>query len=190
MTIYNFKKIIQLTLSGSISMYVIFTAMSVSAANDWGNYRGVDRKAHTSSRFSVPHSRYGDPSSRGHAERYDRPFTSSHYSIRPPVQHPTSRYQSADAQSDLHQGYSHRGYSYQDDRSQSGIRVIYQQSFPQQTQYHSEQYGWINGDINSSIESSNYMLISDWRRYHLPDPAMGMHWIYQNGRYLQIPNDH
>ena len=45
----------------------------------------------------------------------------------------------------------------------------------------------MNGD-GGSIQSSEYTLITDWRRYGLPDPQVGMHWVYQNGRYVQIPN--
>ena len=71
----------------------------------------------------------------------------------------------------------------------NGITIIYNQSLPSQTTYTHQSYGYVNG-TNGSIQSSSYMLISDWRRYGLPDPAVGMHWIYQSGRYLQVPNDY
>ena len=71
---------------------------------------------------------------------------------------------------------------------QNGVTIIYNQSLPSQTTYTHQSYGYVNGN-GGTIESSSYMLISDWRRYGLPDPSVGMHWIYQNGRYLQVPND-
>ncbi len=70
----------------------------------------------------------------------------------------------------------------------NGVTIIYNQSLPSQTTYTHQSYGYVNGN-GGTIESSSYMLISDWRRYGLPDPSVGMHWIYQNGRYLQVPND-
>lgn len=70
----------------------------------------------------------------------------------------------------------------------NGLTVIYNQQFPSQTTYSTQSSGFVNGN-NGSINSSSYMLISDWRRYNLPDPHVGMHWIYQDGRYLQIPNE-
>ncbi|WP_179998952.1 RcnB family protein [Acinetobacter sp. YH12239] len=71
---------------------------------------------------------------------------------------------------------------------QNGITVIYQQSLPTTTTYSSKQSSFVNGQ-GGTIEMSQYMLISDWRRYGLPAPQVGMHWIYQNGRYIQMPND-
>ena len=59
--------------------------------------------------------------------------------------------------------------------------------FPTKTEYSGNSYGYVNGD-GGSIQSSEYTLITDWRRYGLPDPQVGMHWVYQNGRYVQIPN--
>lgn len=96
-----------------------------------------------------------------------------------------------------HQNYPHQNHPngaypndpYQPYPAQNGLTIIYNQSLPSQTTYRNESYGFVNGGANSSIESSSYMLISDWRRYNLPNPRIGMHWIYQNGRYLQISND-
>ena len=70
---------------------------------------------------------------------------------------------------------------------QNGVTIIYNHQFPTQTEYRTESHGFVNG--NGSIESSSYTLISDWQRYHLPAPNIGMHWIFQNGRYLQVPNN-
>lgn len=96
---------------------------------------------------------------------------------RPPV------YQQNYPYSPRHPNQPHPSYP----QGNNGVTIIYNQSFPSQTTYSNQSYGYVNG--NGTIQSSTYMLISDWRRYGLPDPAVGMHWIYQNGRYLQVPND-
>lgn len=49
-------------------------------------------------------------------------------------------------------------------------------------------YSYVYGDGDSSIESRDYVLITDWRRLGLPDPPEGMHWIYENGRYALEPD--
>ncbi|OTG66970.1 hypothetical protein B9T25_09405 [Acinetobacter sp. ANC 4470] len=53
----------------------------------------------------------------------------------------------------------------------------------------SQSYSWVNGDPNmAQIESSNSILITDWRRLGLPAPPTGMYWIYEHGRYILVPN--
>ena len=53
----------------------------------------------------------------------------------------------------------------------------------------SQSYSWVNGDPNTArIESSNSVLITDWRRLGLPAPPTGMYWIYEHGRYVLVPN--
>lgn len=183
MNLKNAIKYTQLMLLGSMGLAVIFTSMSAMAANDWANYRSGDRKSYGSSRPHTPSIPYGYSTYKAYADPYGTPLPPQHYPIRPPVQNYPAYPQRPYPNQRPHQGYPHQ-YP-----QQNGISIIYQQSFPQQSQYHSEQRGFVHGDANSRIESSSYMLISDWRRYHLPDPAVGMHWIYQNGRYLQIPND-
>ena len=71
---------------------------------------------------------------------------------------------------------------------QNRLSIIYHQPFPSQTSYSTQSNGYVNGH-HGTMQSSSDILISDWRRYNLPDPHVGMHWIYQDGRYLQIPND-
>lgn len=168
------KKNIQLMLMGSIGLVVIFTSVFTMAANDWANYGSVDRNSDVPSRTHVKPSPYGYSSYKAYADPYGTPLPPQHYPIRPRAQRPYP---------------NQHPHQYPQYPQQNGISIIYQQSFPQETQYHSEQQGFIHGDANSRIESSTYMLISDWRHYNLPDPAVGMHWIYQNGRYLQVPND-
>ena len=47
----------------------------------------------------------------------------------------------------------------------------------------------LNGDPNvARIESSRYSVISDWQRLGLPAPPRGSYWIYENGRYVLVPN--
>ncbi len=180
------RKTTQLTLLASLGLGAILTSVSAIAANDWANYRSGDRKTHAPSRPHAPLSPYGYSTYKAYADPYGTPLPPQYYPIRPPVQqypvYPTRPYPNQRP----NQAYPHQYPQYP---QQNGISIIYQQSFPQQTQYHSQQRGFVHGDANSHIESSNYMLISDWRRYNLPDPAVGMHWIYQDGRYLQVPND-
>lgn len=179
----------QLIFLGSIGVSLMITPMSAMSANEWKNYSSVDRKPHALSRPHASSSSYGYSTYKGYADPYGTPLPPQHYPIRPPVQqqyaiYPSGIYSKQGYYPDQH---SHQGYPRHP--QQNGLSIIYQQSFPQQTQYYSEQQGFIHGDANAHIESSSYMLISDWRRYNLPDPVVGMHWIYQNGRYLQVPND-
>ena len=98
--------------------------------------------------------------------------------VRPQYGYPYSHYPT----------YSPYPNSYPVYPRQNGITIIYNQQLPTQTDYRTERHGYVNGE-GGRIESSQYMLISDWRRYGLPDPQVGMHWVFENGRYIQIPND-
>lgn len=168
-------------LLGSVALGVMFTSVSAIATNEWANYGSVDSKPHTPSRSHVPRIPYGYSTYQGYADPYGTPLPPQQYPLYPPQRaYPNQR---------PHRAYPHQNFPHQSYPKQNGISIIYQQSFPQETHYSSEQRGFVHGDANSRIEHSRYTLISDWRRYHLPDPAVGMHWIYQNGRYLQIPND-
>ena len=84
-------------------------------------------------------------------------------------------------------GYPNQGYPHQSYPPQNGVTIIYNHQFPTQTEYSGSSYGYVNGN-GGSIQSSEYTLITDWRRYGLPDPQVGMHWIFENGRYTQISN--
>ncbi len=69
----------------------------------------------------------------------------------------------------------------------NGVSIRYQA--PTTIYQNSTSYSWVNGDPNvAHIESSRYVLINDWRRLGLPDPPAGMHWIYENGRYVLVNN--
>ena len=70
---------------------------------------------------------------------------------------------------------------------QNGIRIQYQA--PTTVYSNSNSYSWVNGDPNvARIESSNSVLITDWRNRGLPAPPSGQHWIFQNGRYVLVGN--
>ncbi len=71
---------------------------------------------------------------------------------------------------------------------QNGINIQYRA--PTTVYQTSNSYSWVNGDPNvASIESSNYVLITDWKRLGLPAPPTGMYWILDNGRYVLVPHD-
>lgn len=72
-------------------------------------------------------------------------------------------------------------------QSQSGLNINYQA--PTTIYQNSNHYSWVNGDPNvARIESSHYSLITDWRRLGLPAPPAGSYWIFENGRYVLVPN--
>lgn len=70
---------------------------------------------------------------------------------------------------------------------QNGVNIQYHA--PTTITQNSQSYSWVNGDPNTArIESSNSVLITDWRRLGLPAPPTGMYWIYEHGRYVLVPN--
>ncbi|CAM4368232.1 RcnB family protein [Acinetobacter pragensis] len=69
----------------------------------------------------------------------------------------------------------------------SGVSITYQA--PTTIIQNSQSYSWVNGDPNvAHIESSTQSVITDWRRVGLPAPPTGMYWIFENGRYVLVPN--
>lgn len=171
-------KIMPLNCGLALIVFFGLCSASVFAANDWSNYRSVERYPSPQS-GSHSNQLYGYSSYKGYADPYGTPLPIQQYPIRPPVN--TKPYPP-------HGHYPNR-QSYPVYPQQNGLTIIYKHQFPQQKQYQSQSYGYVNGE-NGRIESSTYSLISDWRRYGLPDPQVGMHWIFQNGRYIQIANDH
>lgn len=70
---------------------------------------------------------------------------------------------------------------------QGGVNLTYQA--PTYNNYNQQTYMWVNGDPNTAqIKHSEYILISNWRELGLPAPPQGMHWIYENGRYILQDN--
>lgn len=159
-----------------LASLLLMPSSSVIAANEWGAYRGVEKnKSHGSGH--QPRNAYGYSSYKGYANPYGTPLPPQKYPIRPPINkhtYPQKPYQP--------------NHPYPVYPQQNGLTIIYNHQFPQHTEYQSQSYGYVNGE-QGRIESSTYTLISDWRRYGLPAPQVGMHWIYQKGRYIQIHND-
>lgn len=143
-------------------------------AKDWGNYRSVERY-----QKKIPTTTYK------YTDQYGRPMTQE-IPIQPNMGYPNQHYPNRPYPP---QGYpNYPSYPHQSYPPQNGITIIYNHQFPTQTEYSGTSYGYVNGD-GGRIESSQYTLISDWRRYGLPDPQVGMHWIFENGRYIQISNN-
>ena len=154
------QKIWMLTALSLISSIVTSTAMA--DGKDWGNYKAVERPQ--------PHKAPYTSSYKGYADPYGHPFTQE-YPVVPQNNHRPPHYPSRPEYP-----------------AQNGVTIIYHQQLPTQLQSHHESHGFVNGQ-GGRIESSQYTLISDWRRYGLPDPQVGMHWIFQNGHYVQVAND-
>ena len=170
--------------SGSILLGAVLTAVvsnSTMADSNWRNYGSVKTRP-SYSQQSYQHDQVFKNGSNLNHDRFggafDRPSPPKHY---PQAQY---RYGSQYPQKYPQRYPQQRPYPVYP--QQNGVTIIYNHQFPTQTEYRTESYGFVNG--NGTIESSSYTLISDWHRYNLPAPSAGMHWIYQNGRYMQMPN--
>ena len=135
---------------------------TTQAENQWSNYRGVDTTKYQHRphypQTSYPHHNYPQNSYPQNSYPQNRPY----YPQRP------SR----------HQNYP---------TIQNGISIQYQA--PTTITHNSQSYSWVNGDPNTArIESSSYTLITDWKRLGLPAPPNGTYWIFENGRYVLVPN--
>ena len=138
---------------------------TTQAENQWSNYRGVDTTKYQhrphypqNPQTNYPHHNYPQNSYPQNSYPRNRPY----YPQRP------SR----------HQNYP---------TIQNGISIQYQA--PTTITHNSQSYSWVNGDPNTArIESSSYTLITDWKRLGLPAPPNGTYWIFENGRYVLVPN--
>ena len=169
------KHDIALVSGSAVLLMAVMFATSSYADNRWGNYRSSDRYVTPS--YAPP--AYERPY-RAYADAYGTPLPAQsvppHYHHqRPYPPYPYSSYPQYPEQ-----------YPYP---RQNGITIIYNQDLPTDTHYRYRQQGYVSGGQGSSIQSPRYTLISDWRRYNLPEPTVGMHWIYQDGRYVQISID-
>ncbi len=71
--------------------------------------------------------------------------------------------------------------------SHGGVSLNYQA--PSYTTVNHQTYTWVNGDPNvAQIKSSTKIVITNWRELGLPAPPSGMHWIYEDGRYILESN--
>ena len=138
---------------------------TTQAENQWSNYRGVDTTKYQhrphypqNPQTSYPHHNYPKNNYPQNSYPQNRPY----YPQRP-----------------LH----HQNYP----TIQNGISIQYQA--PTTITHNSQSYSWVNGDPNTArIESSSYTLITDWHRIGLPAPPNGTYWIFENGRYVLVPN--
>ena len=140
-------------------MVLLGASAMTQAENRWSNYQGVDTSKHQH-RPSYPQNNYPQSSHPPHRPNYPSRPTPS-YPSHPP----------------------HGGYP----PIQNGVSIQYHA--PTTITQNSQSYSWVNGDPNTArIESSNSILITDWRRLGLPAPPTGMYWIYEHGRYVLVPN--
>ncbi|WP_425918878.1 RcnB family protein [Acinetobacter sp. TSRC1-2] len=164
------KMVVVCALGG---MVLLGASVTTQAENQWSNYRGVDTSKYQH-RPNYPQNNY--PQNHYPQQRLGYPQTSYPYSY-PKNHYPQNRpyYQQRPPH---HQNYS---------TIQNGISIQYQA--PTTITHNSQSYSWVNGDPNTArIESSNATLITDWRRVGLPAPPNGTYWIFENGRYVLVPN--
>lgn len=162
------KVAILYALSG---MVLLGASVMTQAENRWSNYQGVDTSKHQH-RPSYPSNRPNYPQNNYPQNNYppnSYPQHRPHYPSRPTPSYPAYP--------------PHGGYP----AIQNGVSIQYHA--PTTITQNSQSYSWVNGDPNTArIESSNSVLITDWRRLGLPAPPTGMYWIYEHGRYVLVPN--
>ncbi|WP_445660619.1 RcnB family protein [Acinetobacter sp. F16] len=137
-------------------------SVTTQAENQWSNYRGVDTTKYQHRphypQTNYPHHNFPKNNYPQNSYPQNRPY----YPQRP----------------SHHQNYP---------TIQNGISIQYQA--PTTITHNSQSYSWVNGDPNTArIESSSYTLITDWKRLGLPAPPNGTYWIFENGRYVLVPN--
>ncbi|MDN5512730.1 RcnB family protein [Acinetobacter sp.] len=140
-------------------MVLLGASATTQAENRWSNYRGVDTTRYQTRPY-YPHNNYPQNNYPHQQQHYPQ-----HYPNDP--QHPPH-----------HQNYP---------TIQNGISIQYQA--PTTITQNSQSYSWVNGDPRTArIESSSTTFISDWQRLGLPAPPNGTYWIFENGRYMLVPN--
>lgn len=140
-------------------MVLLGASATTQAENRWSNYRGVDTTRYQPRPY-YPHNNY---------PQNNYPHQQQHY----PQHYPN------DPQHPPH----HPNYP----TIQNGISIQYQA--PTTITQNSQSYSWVNGDPRTArIESSSTTFISDWQRLGLPAPPNGTYWIFENGRYMLVPN--
>ena len=171
------KVAILYALSG---MVLLGASAMTQAENRWSNYQGVDTSKHQH-RPSYPQNNYPSndyTSSRPNFSLHQPNYPQNNY---PQSSHPQHRPHYPSRPTPSHP--PHGGYP----PIQNGVNIQYHA--PTTITQNSQSYSWVNGDPNTArIESSNSILITDWRRLGLPAPPTGMYWIYEHGRYVLVPN--
>ena len=161
-------------------MVLLGASAMTQAENRWSNYQGVDTSKHQH-RPSYPQNNYPSNDYTSSRPNFSLHQPNSPQNNYPSSSHPQHRphYPSRPTPS-----YPpHGGYP----PIQNGVSIQYHA--PTTITQNSQSYSWVNGDPNvARIESSNSVLITDWRRLGLPAPPTGMYWIYEHGRYVLVPN--
>jgi Ni/Co efflux regulator RcnB len=143
-------------------MVLLGASATTQAENRWSNYRGVDTTRYQPRPY-YPHNNYPQNNYPHQQQHYPQ-----HYPNDP--QHPPH-----------HPNYPNYP------TIQNGISIQYQA--PTTITQNSQSYSWVNGDPRTArIESSSTTFISDWQRLGLPAPPNGTYWIFENGRYMLVPN--
>ncbi|OTG62370.1 hypothetical protein B9T29_08270 [Acinetobacter sp. ANC 3903] len=145
-------------------MVLLGASATTQAENRWSNYRGVDTTRYQPRPY-YPQNHYPQNSYTQNNYPHQQQHYPQHYPNDP--QHPPH-----------HQNYP---------TIQNGISIQYQA--PTTITQNSQSYSWVNGDPRTArIESSTTTFISDWQRLGLPAPPNGTYWIFENGRYMLVPN--
>lgn len=168
-----------ITLGMLGGMMLLGASFNAQAKNQWSHYQGVDNSKyqprshdskHYDSRSNYPRSNY--PQNSYPQSSYPQNNYPQAYGTYP--QYPTRSYP------------SHPRPNYYPN-IQNGVSIQYQA--PTTITQNSQSYHWVNGDPNTArIESSSGVLITDWRRLGLPAPPTGTYWVYEQGRYVLVPN--
>jgi len=155
----------KLAVLGALSgMLLLGASATTQAENRWSNYRGVDTTKYQPRPY-YPQNHYPQNS-----------YPQNHYSYQ--QRNYPQRYPNYPQHPSHHQNYP---------TIQNGVSIQYQA--PTTITQNSQSYSWVNGDPRTArIESSSTTFISDWERLGLPAPPTGTYWIYENGRYVLVPN--
>ncbi len=155
----------KLAVLGALSgMLLLGASATTQAENRWSNYRGVDTTKYQPRPY-YPQNHYPQNS-----------YPQNHYSYQ--QRNYPQRYPNYSQHPSHHQNYP---------TIQNGVSIQYQA--PTTITQNSQSYSWVNGDPRTArIESSSTTFISDWERLGLPAPPTGTYWIYENGRYVLVPN--
>ena len=156
-------------------MVLLGASATTQAENQWSNYRGVD----TTKYQHRPHYPQNPPTNYPHHNYPQNSYPQNSY---PQNNYPQNNYPQNRPYYPQRPSH-HQNYP----TIQNGISIQYQA--PTTITHNSQSYSWVNGDPNTArIESSSYTLITDWKRLGLPAPPNGTYWIFENGRYVLVPN--
>lgn len=91
---------------------------------------------------------------------------------------------------------SQRGYHWNqpaqphyDRAQQGGVQIIFNQSFPTQTQHYVSRRAFVNGQYLPELYRNPQYQIHNWSAQRLPQPLYGRYWVLVDGYYLLIKAD-